>query len=205
MTRNQIEYWNYRETGRHNVATENETNRHNVVTENETERHNRAGENIDISKLAETKRHNLVTEGQNVDISMANLAETMRHNMSQEDLQRSNLSIDAAKLNESVRHNTTSEGIDALIARSQAQLNATIAQLNSVRADWEPYMNQSNANVNLAKIEQMHKELELLDTEIQHNKLSNDWIWAEKISDLVGEAAKSVSYISNSIQKGKKK
>jgi hypothetical protein len=80
MTKNQIDYANYKETVRHNQMIEQETGRHNVVTERQT----------DVS-LAETGRHNLATE-----------AETSRHNRVTEDLGYNNLF-------EVIRHNKETE------------------------------------------------------------------------------------------------
>lgn len=83
MTHNQIDYWNYRENQRANLAKEDENQRHNVATETESHRanlvneamgwaheseisrHNQAGEMIDSIRNAETQRHNQATEYEN--------------------------------------------------------------------------------------------------------------------------------------------
>lgn len=69
MTKNQIAYFNAKETQRHNYVTEQETNRSNLAKEYETYRHNYATE-------VETNRHNVVGE-----------TETYRHNYVMEGLQ----------------------------------------------------------------------------------------------------------------------
>lgn len=77
MTHNQIEFQGLKETIRHNQAVERETGRHNVVTEDQG-----------WSGLQETKRHNLVNEDigyQNITLGYANLNETHRHNVVTED------------------------------------------------------------------------------------------------------------------------
>lgn len=142
MTRNQIEYWNMKESIRHNKATEQETNRHNVQSETvdlgnlnenirhnksvetETRRHNKVGEtesnrhNLETERqgrdvIAETGRHNLETERQGRDI----IAETGRHNRATE-------GIDLGKLNETIRHNVVTEGQeDRRIDLSMGQLS----------------------------------------------------------------------------------
>lgn len=71
MTSNQIAYWNYRETKRHNIETEKESKRHNVSTES-----------ISLQQLEESKRHNVVSES----LGFANLQESHRHNLAQESI-----------------------------------------------------------------------------------------------------------------------
>lgn len=65
MTHNQIDFQNYKETVRHNLASEQETTRHNVAYESETNRHNVVSENQESQQIAindasqrEQARHN---------------------------------------------------------------------------------------------------------------------------------------------------
>nr|AVX53618.1 putative ORF1 [Marmot picobirnavirus] len=111
MTRNQIAYWEYVETGRHNLATEKETNRHNLATEQEIYRHNVATE-------GETYRHNVATEQYNLSVlqeqkvvnhrnfmlALAQQNELIRSHKAQEKLSR------LAQL-ETARHNLASENV----------------------------------------------------------------------------------------------
>lgn len=62
-------WFNARESARHNRAQEQETTRHNVAQEsigfatlNESARHNRAQENLTSQQIMETRRHNQRTE-----------------------------------------------------------------------------------------------------------------------------------------------
>lgn len=80
MLKNVVDYLNYKETARSNVARENETNRHNVV-----------GEQLSSKQLDETIRHNVESEG----VSKADLAERNRHNRVEESQGWSNLSQQA--------------------------------------------------------------------------------------------------------------
>lgn len=95
MTSVQVQYWNYKENQRHDVATEYENNRHNVVseqqnrvslaetirhdmvTEKEIQRHNIEGEKLGFATLSESRRHNIAGEQEN-----------QRHNMATEGIQR---------------------------------------------------------------------------------------------------------------------
>lgn len=75
MTKNQIDYWNYVESNRHNLATERETRRANQERELETNRSNLANENLKAKQLAETIRINTI-----------NANEAQRANRAREDL-----------------------------------------------------------------------------------------------------------------------
>lgn len=82
MTHNQIDFQNYKETVRHNLASEQETSRHNTVYENETQRHN-------IATEGEVNRHNLVSEEQEdaqIAINDASQREQARHNVEMENI-----------------------------------------------------------------------------------------------------------------------
>lgn len=82
MTHNQIDFQNYKETVRHNLASEQETTRHNVAYESETNRHNVVAE-------GETNRHNVVSEyqqSQQIAINDATQREQARHNQEMENI-----------------------------------------------------------------------------------------------------------------------
>lgn len=192
MTQNQINYWNYRETGRHNLATEGETNRHNVVTENETqrhnmvgeretERHNRATEGIDLSKLAETQRHNRASEslaGRGYDIEEYKARELARHNQAQEGLTGVDLSIRQQSLGETVRHNMAQEsltGYDLNIKSGQLEEtgrhNVATEQISKYQAVSQNQVNESLTALNEVKAtwEQLNqsKNVQLSDAKIR--------------------------------------
>lgn len=156
MTHNQIEYANYQESKRHNIAGETELNRHNVVTEYETARHNVVTENIGWANLSETKRHNQADE-----------VETHRYHTASESIERS-------KVSETTRHNKVSEQIDAYRAANEIAIGYQNASTNAYNARTNEYnaqtnrgnmrINEYNANTNrqsaLAKAhyEQMNAE-----------------------------------------------
>lgn len=82
MTHNQIDFQNYKETVRHNLASEQETTRHNVAYESETNRHN-------VVTEGETNRHNVVSEyqqSQQIAINDATQREQVRHNQEMENI-----------------------------------------------------------------------------------------------------------------------
>lgn len=78
MTKNQVDYANYLESRRHNLASEDNARQ----TLRETRRHNLAGESHDIKTLEESVRHNKANE----QLSYDSLSETVRSNKAKEDL-----------------------------------------------------------------------------------------------------------------------
>lgn len=135
MTHNQIEYFKYLESTRHNKVSETETNRsnlaneriasgnlsesirHNIAAENETGRHNQATEQLEQGKLTESIRHNQAAEEENRRHNIAYEDETARHNIATEfETNRSNVAHEAIardQLSETKRHNERAELISA--------------------------------------------------------------------------------------------
>lgn len=64
MTQNQINYWNYVESNRHNLATEKEQVRSNKAKEYENERTNKANERIKVNTNRINSRTNKIREGE---------------------------------------------------------------------------------------------------------------------------------------------
>lgn len=126
MTHNQIEYANYKESKRHNIAGETELNRHNVVTEYETARHNVETENIGWANLAETKRHNQADE-----------TETHRYHTASE-------AIEKSKLSETTRHNKVVEQIDSYRTVNEVAIGYQNASTNAYNAQTNAYNAQTN-------------------------------------------------------------
>lgn len=137
MTHNQIDFWNYKENARHNLAAEAELSRHNVSVEKETNRHNVATEANDMQQIAvnqatvaETARHNSVMEEigyynaqsqalqanaayLNAQASWANVGVNQQNadsNRITADASASNAQTRRDELAESKRHNKTAEG-----------------------------------------------------------------------------------------------
>lgn len=135
MTHNQIEYFKYLESTRHNKVSEAETNRsnlaneqiasgnlsesirHNIAAETETGRHNQATEQLEQGKLTESIRHNQAAEEENRRHNVAYEDETARHNIATEsETNRSNIAHEAIakdQLSETKRHNERTELISA--------------------------------------------------------------------------------------------
>lgn len=197
MTGNQIRYWEHKETGRHNLATEQETNRHNVETETETRRHNIVGEketnrhnlateSADISKLAESVRHNKATEDITTAYNTASnaarlseLAEATRHNKASEAVQGANIALGYSQLAEQSRHNMAyegevyrhnyeMEGIDRVRNEITSALNESQIDLNQVRSVWEAVKGESGLRLTNSQIAKLDKEYRLLEQQY-HN------------------------------------
>lgn len=111
MLKNVVDYLNYKETSRSNLAREAETNRHNKVSER-----------FGYDQLAETKRHNTVGES----LSASELGEKVRHNKVEETQAWSNLNQ-----MKTLREAQTSA------AKAQAKASSSSATLNSAKARTE--------------------------------------------------------------------
>lgn len=87
MTKNQIDYLNFKESQRHNIMSENELGRHNLADEANvrlrTEREHERG----MKTLGETVRHNVINE-----------SETARHNKAQEQLTRTGQQLQSEQI-----------------------------------------------------------------------------------------------------------
>lgn len=189
MTHNQINYWNFRESERHNKVSEQEQIRHNKVGEGidlskveESVRHNKATEGIDLGRLNETVRHNKVTESQtDVDLGIKrdSLSETIRHNLVGESISRGQLSAQLQNIAELARHNREQEAISWTATNAQAALNDSSTALNTIDADWRAVLNNSKNILNTSQYEKISQEIsnletqrQLLETQIKNGELN---------------------------------
>lgn len=191
MTHNQINYWNYVETGRHNVETEKENARHNLASESETNRHNVATEQIDLGKLNETIRHNKVTEG----VSMSQLAEDVRHNLASESLGWGNLS-------ETNRHNQVSEWIDKSdtlsqnqLRESQRALNQANVELAQIKTRWESLLRNADLHLSQAQRDKVEAEIAQIQQRVSLGVQGNAQDWLSSISDALGSVGRIISAV----------
>lgn len=177
MTKNQIDYWNYKEVGRHNLATEAETNRHNVVSEEEVHRHNLQTELLTSTANAELQRHNRQGEIQ----AQANLSEQVRSNKAQEalgarknEISYSQIGLGYAQLGEAIQHNRASEATNLMATREQVEHNEASealglrTQAEVERANSERERENQN-NLMLRSTEQSLEAAKLKET-TRHNK-----------------------------------
>lgn len=143
MLATQVNYFNYLETRRHNLATEEQgretlaQGKENLriqdfnsqtqrMSQQEQARHNEASETISIASLHETERHNVAMEEENV-----------RHNVQTENI--SKISANAASLS-------------AQASMTSAQANMKSAILNETK--WNTsgyYVEQTERNKNIAQ------------------------------------------------------
>lgn len=223
MTHNQINYWNLKETERHNVVGENETARHNLAVEGETNRHNVATEGIDLGKLnesirhnkmsegqedlkiAETGRHNRVTEGISqgeLGVKVGNLQEQIRHNQAAEQLQGVDLNIAAGILGENIRHNQASESISLFHERSQDRLNQARSDLADIQGAWTNIQGNQKSALNAQTIGQVNQQInnlkrltEKVGTEINLNNQAE----TTRIFDEIFKGVDSVSKLISSL------
>lgn len=215
MTKNQIDYANYKETKRNNEAVLAETNRHNIAGEQfnlanlaeagrhnraqesigygnlaESSRHNKAGEQIDLSKLAESQRHNKATESQ----ARAELSEVIRANRAREANLAGQLQNDINSLAESVRHNKTSEMIQNNANDIRSDLNRITENYNNAIANLRLYEYVDSSNLRSAQKDKLRAEIENMQARIaleQQNLdlavKSQDWKQVNDIATRVNE------------------
>lgn len=165
MTRNQIEYWKYREGQRNNLVTEAETERNNRAVLAETNRANlaREGENYRTNKANEDIRReaNVINANHyarmDAETNRANLAreqETNRANRAAESIGRTNayanvLGSQASLSQAAAQHRNATINEQMLPINTQkAQTEAYNAQTNRMNAN----TNQRNATTNFLKL-----------------------------------------------------
>lgn len=86
-------------------------------TYKETQRHNLATEGLTQQQVSESIRHNVVVEQQ----GWSNINETIRHNKQQESIGFQNIALGYANLEETTRHNYAQEAIGRTQARASLQ------------------------------------------------------------------------------------
>lgn len=210
MTKNQIDYANYKETKRNNEAMLAEANRHNIAGEQfnlaslaetgrhnkaqesigygnlaETSRHNMAGEQIDLSKLAENQRHNKATESQ----ASAELSETIRANRAREANLAGQLQKDIDSLAENVRHNKTSELIQNNANAIREDLNRITEEYNNSSArmrlyEWVSSSKGTDSRVQKekAEIQYMRDQIAMAQQNLDLAIKTQDWKQANDIA-----------------------
>lgn len=199
MTRNQIEYWNMKETGRHNLATETETNRSNL-----------AREGIDISNLQETQRHNKAVEGetqrsnvsnenikrQNLDLGYYQAGEVSRHNMATEALTGVDLNIKSGQLAETGRHNIATETVQQTQAEASAELAKANKALTDVQTEWAALKAQAELELTQSQISEIDARIDKYAAEIAKAKSDitrNDFQNANQTANTIIDGLKSIS------------
>lgn len=192
MTRNQIDFWNMKETSRHNVATESEV-----------ARHNRVSEAVDLGNLQELSRHNLSTEdvaNRNTIISKFSAAETQRHNMASEALTGTDLNIKAGTLNESIRHNVVSEGIQQQQADTSAMVGTADAALKEAQTLWTTLKGNSDVKLSAAQRDKIDQEIKKMQSDIRMGRVDRIINLLNANSNAVSSGAKLLdALIPNSL------
>lgn len=167
MTRNQIEYWNVKETGRHNLATETETNRHNLATEA-----------VDLGNLQEAQRHNRTTEGltgQSLGIEAQKAAETARHNLASEKLTQSDLNIRGGTLEETTRHNHQTEFYERLRTQADTDLTKAKTEYQDISNTWAQLEKSNAVELTNAQVSQYHSLTKQIDKTVEQIQQNIDW------------------------------
>lgn len=200
MTQNQIAYWNYKESGRHNRAVEaethranraqeTETNRHNVTWEQETERHNRAIEGLTSVQNVETHRSNVVRESLQAEAN----AEIARNNRAKEALtHESNLvgfaqvGLGYSQLNEASRHNVVDEKnrqAQLLLNQQSIEEQARANQVNEQNQFLGMATGRQNANTAVLNYQESSR----------HNKRSENISIGTALTGVGGQAIRAAA------------
>lgn len=205
MTKNQIEYWRYKEEQRSNLAKEKEQNRTNVANEEltrnrdanvyylgqlnaqENQRHNLAVEGetarSNLARESETLRSNLARESETAranrmgeQISLQNLEEKKRSNLASEAIARSNIALGYSQLAESSRHNLAME-------TEQGRSNREQERLKQQSIDDTRHANQQRMGIEHAKAtetQRSNKAQERLrqeEIDIRQSGNTREWIY----------------------------
>lgn len=123
-------------------------------TYKETQRHNIATEGLTQQQVSESIRHNKVTEDQ----GWVSVNETIRHNKAQESIGFQNISLGYANLEEQTRHNYATEAIGRTQARASLQ-QAYAATQNAISQRRMADVATWNAGVNAAYVDSQKKLL----------------------------------------------
>lgn len=200
MLATQVQYWQYKENQRHNIAYEKltdfqnrEQQRHNLETESqgrqsltETVRHNKASESLSLKSLNETIRHNKVGE----QVSLANLNETIRHNRATEGISYQNIALGYANLAETKRHNIQTENVQ--------QGNLKIAQEKAAYEIQNLQSDSVNKQMQAAKTEQ---EAQKSYYETSLSKQKSKWYLVEMGAEAFSDIGKGIKGFSSIFKK----
>lgn len=121
-------------------------------TYKETQRHNIATENLTQQQISESIRHNVVSENQN----WASINETVRHNRQQESIGFQNIALGYAQLEETTRHNYAQESIGRTQARASLQ-QAYAATKNAISQQRMADVATFNAGVQASYVDSQKK------------------------------------------------
>lgn len=141
MTTNAINYLQYKEGQRSNLAREIETNRSNLAKEAETKRAN-------IARETEDKRHNTVSEALQGEYNMILNNHYVRQDVEQARSNRANEVIVSNRDNETIRHNIATELENERSNKRSSLINYMNAETNRYSAIANATINFMNAGTN---------------------------------------------------------
>lgn len=159
MTKNEIDYLNFKETQKHNRATEEEMSKHN-----------RADERIRGQSNFVQREGNLIRQG----VDLASLREMVRHNTMNE--------------NESIRHNLANERIDSdrnlMNYRSaMAGVNANY-QVGMANVAAQRHATDSAYALGLGNLQNQQRVTQVRRNELEETKRANRMREQQKESEL---------------------
>lgn len=173
MTANNINFWGYKETQRHNLAMEDYYQ----------------------GSLEESKRHNLATEAnaaEQVKVAWANnqlgwkqLDETVRHNKANESLGWANVSLGWANVNELKRHNMASEANQLLSIKVQQSLGQQKQDLANKQFEWQQIWDPVKYKNDSYRTEAALTQAEASKKNADTNRYNMYWNWGKDVANWV--------------------
>lgn len=173
MTSNNINYWGYKESQRHNLAMED----------------------YYTDQLAETKRHNQVSESvsqEQVRVAWANnqlgwkqLDETVRHNKANESIGWANVDLGWANVNEMKRHNMASEANQLLGIQVRQSLGQQKQDLAEKQFSYQQRYNRAQWANDAKRAEAAVKQADAATKNANTNRYNMYWGWGKDVANYV--------------------
>lgn len=192
MTKNQIDYWNYKENSRHNREMERETRRTNLSREYETQRANKAQESLK-QQANEIQRQGQVINAQT---QASKIAEDTRYHMAVESNQSRSIGVDESRVALGYQQDATNRWV------AQTNVGATYAQIGLGYSQLTESVRHNTAseavNVTQAATQRAQARTAQNRAEVEASKVALE---REKWNDPVAQATRRQEY-SNVIFKG---
>ena len=182
MLATQVQYWNYKESQRHNAVAEKQQD----FIMREGQRHNLIAERQNQESIDESKRHNQAYEAMQKDA----LRETIRHNKAGESLSWSNF-------NETVRHNVETESTQKVQAQASKQsAEAATSQASTAFLNFgsQDSLRKAQALQHKASAEKIKKETKYLAQDNVRSWVNTIGGVIKPLTDAVSNATKLTKF-----------
>jgi hypothetical protein len=166
MTKNQIDFWNYLETARHNQAYEQETHRHNSVTEHQT----------DLA-FVETKAQNAFIR----DLERNKLQATYDKMRLDKNIAEANLQYNYARLNQDWQVSAAQRDLQWQVAQLQSRTSLQTSEMSAAASRYAAdmgYAGRKYATDVQARVSENNAKLQAETNRIINmTKIRNQGLW----------------------------